>query len=186
MFTPLFAIAASAAAAIATPAAQQGASATAPTEPAKILTSLAGSWDGALQYRDYRTQNLEEIPVRADMELLPDNETMVQRFTYTDPGFLVYSTNLVAVKDDLITGATARAGRAFETYEQKVEVNSISDDRNWTITLRRTGTDDGRPAAIRELMVREGGTLTITKEFDFLDDEGENWEFRNRLMLTQK
>lgn len=155
-----------------------------PITPQAAFTSLEGRWEGTLAYRDYRSNKMESIPVAVEMSALPDGETMVQRFDYTDPGFQVYITNLITVKDGVLAGATARAGRAFETYEKAITVTRQTMAQEWTAVLAEDGTDDGRPARIRETMTRAQGTLKVMKEVDYLDDDREQWEFRNEISLT--
>ncbi|NQX93591.1 MAG: hypothetical protein HRT64_01445 [Erythrobacter sp.] len=89
---------------------------------------------------------MESIPVAVTMETQPDGETMVQRYDYTDPGFQVYVTNLITVRDGVLAGATARAGRAFETYEKAITVTAQSSSQQWTAVLDDEFTDDNRPA----------------------------------------
>jgi len=184
-----FALAAAPLALIATSAAPV----TAPIEPETAPNSvtagaaflgLEGEWTGKLTYRDYQSQKLESIPVAVSMEALPDGQTMVQRYDYTDPGFQVYITNLIAVKDGLLTGATARAGRAFETYEKDISVTAAVDAASWTAVLTSEMQDDGRPSQVRETMVRDGASLKIVKEVDYLDDDKEDWIFRNEIVLS--
>ncbi|MEO0688890.1 MAG: hypothetical protein AAFY51_01190 [Pseudomonadota bacterium] len=146
--------------------------------------SLAGKWSGELQYRDYQSDELESITVAVTMEALPDGETIIQRYDYSDPGFQVYITSLITVKDDVLAGATARAGRAFETYEKAIAVTRQASPTDWGIVLTDESNDDNRPARIRETMTRHQSVLTVLKEVDYLDDDKEEWEFRNQITLT--
>ncbi|MEM9312408.1 MAG: hypothetical protein AAGA34_13280 [Pseudomonadota bacterium] len=155
-----------------------------PITTQEAVASLEGRWEGTLSYRDYGTKRLESIPVAVTMETQPDGETMVQRFDYTDPGYQVYVTNLITVKDGLLAGATARAGRAFETYEKTITVTAQTMPNQWTVVLDDEFTDDGRPARVRETMRRAEGTLKILKEVDYLDDDKEEWLFRNEIRLS--
>ncbi|MEM7703548.1 MAG: hypothetical protein AAF251_16540 [Pseudomonadota bacterium] len=176
----------SATVAMASPAIVLSAAAPLPTDPItpqEAFTSLEGAWSGALTYRDYSSQKLQSIPVALTMETQPDGETMVQRFDYTDPGFQVYITNLVTVKGGMLSGATARAGRSFETYEKTVAVTRQAMFDQWTIVLEDEASDDDRPARIRETMTRAQGTLKVLKEVDYLDDAKEEWIFRNEITL---
>ena len=157
-----------------------------PITPQEAFTSLEGVWEGTLTYRDYQSNNLESIPVAVTMQMEPDGQTIVQRFDYTDPGFQVYVTNLITVKDDLLTGATARAGRAFETYEKGLRVTAQTMPQQWTLVMDDEFNDDGRPARVRETMVRSEGTLSVLKEVDYLDDDKEEWVFRNKITLAAK
>ncbi|MEM6857303.1 MAG: hypothetical protein AAF559_05480 [Pseudomonadota bacterium] len=157
-----------------------------PITPQEAFTSLEGVWEGTLSYRDYQSNKMESIPVAVTMLLEPDGQTMVQRFDYTDPGFQVYVTNLITVKDGLLTGATARAGRVFETYEKDLTVTAQTLPQQWTLVMDDASNDDGRPARIRETMVRSEGTLNVLKEVDYLDDDKEEWIFRNEITLAAK
>lgn len=156
-----------------------------PTSPAEVFASIEGSWEGAIEYRDYQSNTLQSIPMKAEMENRPDGVTMVQRYQFADPRSAVYSTNLIAFAGDTLSIASARAGRPFETYTQTVEVASVSAPDNWTLTMSQTGKDANRPAAIRETVLRDGNQMTITKEIDFLDDDVTQWEFRNRVTLNR-
>lgn len=153
--------------------------------PASAFASLEGEWKGELRYRDYQSNRMESIPVTLDMEALPDGQTLIQRFDYTDPAFQVYITNLITIEGAVLTGATARAGRAFETYEKTIALSHSGTTDAWTIVMTSEALDDNRPAQIRETMVREGSEVTVTKEVDFLDDEAIQWEFRNVIELKR-
>ena len=54
----------------------------------------------------------------------------------------------------------------------------------WTIILENEASDDDRPARIRETMTRAQGTLKVLKEVDFLDDDKEQWIYRNEITLN--
>jgi len=155
-----------------------------PITPQEAFASLEGAWTGTLSYRDYGTKNLTRIPVALSMEAQPDGETLVQRFNFTDPGFQVYATNLITVKDGVLAGATARAGRAFETYEKSATVTRQVLPNQWTVVLDGETTDGNRPARVRETMVRAEGTLSVLKEVDYLDDDKKEWIFRNEITLA--
>ena len=154
--------------------------------PAEAITSLDGDWTGKLTYRDYQSNKLESIPVDVAMETLPDGETMVQRYDYTDPGFQVYITSLIAVKDGLLTGASARAGRAFVTYYKDIALSAKTSNTSWTAVLTSEAIDGNRPARVRETMVRDEGSLKVLKEVDYLDDSKDEWMFRNEITLAAK
>ena len=49
----------------------------------------------------------------------------------------------------------------------------------------RDGTDDDRPAHIRETSTRDGSRLVKLKDVDFACDEGEHWLSRNRTTLER-
>lgn len=159
-------------------------SADAPATPAQAFAALEGNWQGQLEYRDYQSNNMEAIPLKVDFDTVPDNTTFVQRSEFTDPGFPVRITTLVNVEGAAVNSAISRAGRPFESYAQTARLTDASGADSWAMTLTRVGQDDNRPAAIRELMVRDGDSFSITKEVDFLDDDANEWVFRNRVTLS--
>lgn len=156
-----------------------------PPTPAEVFASLDGNWEGVIEYRDYQSDTLQSIPMRANMESRPDGVTMVQRFSFSDPRAAVYATNLIAFGGDTLSGAAARAGRPFETYQQKVTVTSSEAKDRWSLIMAQEGMDDNRPASIRETVIRIEGQMIITKEVDFLDDNKQQWDFRNRVTLNK-
>ena len=158
----------------------------APADVGDALSTMAGEWTGKLEYRDYRSNDLAAIPMRADIEIVPDGVTMIQRLRFSDPGVEVYTTNIVSINGTTISTAASRAGRAFECYEQTARLVEAGSDHSWTISTSQIGRDDNRPAAIRETTKLRGNQLTITKEIDFLDDNETRWEFRNRVTLDRQ
>lgn len=156
----------------------------APANAAEAFTALEGIWQGQLEYRDYQSDTLQAIPLRVEFDTIPDNTTFLQRSVFTDPGFPVLITTMVNVEGETVSVANSRAGRPFESYAQTARLTNGAVARNWTMTLTRIDQDDNRPAAIREVMVRDGDILTVTKEVDFLDDDAAEWMFRNRVTLS--
>lgn len=169
-------------AALAAPAAaQQG------LPPAReFLASLAGRWEGALQYRDYQNNKLYEIPVKTTVSVTPDRGTVIQLSDFTDPGRQVYVVS-TAITDDRGTReiATFRAGRGMSTSKQSVRVQRAEGPEDWTIIVEETGEDDNKPANIRETWTRKGAELTTLKEVDFLADPAVRWEYRNGTRATR-
>lgn len=157
----------------------------APVDTASAIATLEGDWEGQLEYRDYQSDQLQAIPMVVEFESVPDGITFIQRAAFSDPGFQVYITSLLSVGEDRVTQANSRAGREPESYELGARISEAVAMDDWSLTFTRIGLDDNRPASIRETMQRDGTQLTITKEVDFLDDDGAEWEFRNRVNLTQ-
>ncbi|NQZ47171.1 MAG: hypothetical protein HRT63_06560 [Erythrobacter sp.] len=155
-----------------------------PKNAAEAFAALEGNWQGQLEYRDYQTDRMQAIPLSVEFDTIPDETTFVQRSNFTDPGFPVRITTLVNAVGETVNVANSRAGREFETYAQTARITDALDGDNWTMTLFRIDKDDNRPAAIREVMIRNQGSLTITKEVDFLDDDVAEWTFRNRVTLA--
>ena len=151
--------------------------------------STAGAWRGELQYRDYQSDRWIGIPVSVTVEPIGDGVTLVRRAVFDDGPArgAVYITTLEMLGKDGATEYTTsfRAGREPEVDSAKLAVAEARAPDRWTIVATRTGTDDDRPANIRETLSRDGNTLTSLKEVDFTDDTGEAWLQRNRTVLTK-
>jgi hypothetical protein len=151
--------------------------------------STAGAWRGELQYRDYQSNEWIGIPVNVTIEPVGDGVTLLRRAVFDDGPArgAVYVTTLEMLAKDGATEYTTsfRAGREPEIDSATLAMTEARGPDRWTIVATRSGTDDDRPANIRETLTRDGVTLTSLKEVDFTDDTGEAWLQRNRTVLTK-
>ncbi len=167
-------------------AAQDAAPAITPTE---ARASTAGSWAGQLQYLDYSSGEWQGIPVTVTVTVEGDGNTLSRRAAFDDgPRVgLVYITSLSMLAKDGATEYTTafRAGRTPELSAHTLTLTAAADAEHWTMLAVRDGTDDDRPARIRETTTRDGASLVTLKEVDFLDEPGEQWFSRNRTVLER-
>lgn len=162
-------------------AAQEAPSATA------LRAGLAGSWSGALGYRDYQSDKLFEIPVTTTIEVVPDGLTQIRRSLFDDgPDKPVWITT-VSLDDGIagtVTSASYRAGRAVELSTETVTVATYVDPTHWSIVYARTGRDGDSDAEIRITETRDGSDLLEIKEVRPVGS-GAAWAYRNQTRLTQ-
>ncbi len=188
MLRPLAAVllAALAAATPTLPAAAQEASA---VTLQQARTSITGRWSGQLQYLDYSSGKWEGIPVAVTVTLEGDGNTLVRRAQFDDGPRVgnVYITSLAMLDKDGATEYSTgfRAGRTPELSTYTLALAAATDAEHWTILATHEGTDDDRPARIRETTTRDGASLVTLKEVDFLDEPGEQWFSRNRTVLEK-
>ena len=151
--------------------------------------STAGVWRGELQYRDYQSDKWVGIPVSVTIEPIGDGVTLLRRAVFDDGPArgAVYITTLEMLGEDGMTeyATSFRAGREPDVGSARLAVTQARDASQWTVVATRTGSDDDRPANIRETLTRVGDTLTSLKEVDFTDDASEAWLQRNRTVLTK-
>lgn len=157
---------------------------------AEARASIAGAWQGELQYRDYQSGEWQGIPVTVTVTLEGDSNTLIRRSTFDDGPKVgnVYITSLAMLGKDGVTeySTSFRAGRSPELGSDTLTLAAAKDAEHWTILSTRDASDDNRPARIRETTTRDGASLVTLKEVDFLDDTGETWLTRNRTVLTRK
>lgn len=155
--------------------------------PEALLNGLAGSWEGALQYRDYQSNKLQEIPLFVNISATDDGATLIQRSTFQDPGFKVYSVAVSTIEKGTDQRRVAFfRDRKMETHSETVKLaEGAKGQESWTLVFEHTGEDDNRPARIRSTMTRDGARLTTEKEIDFQDDKVDKLEFRNRTVLSR-
>ncbi len=171
----------------AAPAAAQDAAPAITLTEARI--SIAGAWAGQLQYLDYSSGAWQGIPVTVSNEVVGDGNTIIRRAAFDDGPRVgtVYITSLAMLDKDGATEYTTgfRAGRTPELSAYILTLTAAADPEHWTIRAELDGTDDDRPARIRETTTRDGASLVTLKEVDFLDDAGEQWFSRNRSVLER-
>ena len=136
----------------------------------KIFASLTGTWDGELYYLDYQSGRRFAIPMQIEAELTPDEATLINKLTYTDPGVLVHAVNLTTVDKDTgeLVESYFREGKGELSRYQitKAEYNSTEQ---WLLMYRQQGEDDNRPALIQHTLTRAQDKLTSRKEVRFTD-----------------
>jgi hypothetical protein len=156
---------------------------------AEARASTAGDWTGQLQYLDYSSGKWEGIPVTVTVTLEGDGNTLTRHATFDDGPRVgnVFITSLAMLGKDGATEYSTgfRAGRTPEVSAYTLTLTAATDAEHWTIRAEQDGTDDDRPARIRETTTRDGASLVTLKEVDFLDEPGEQWFSRNRSVLEK-
>lgn len=166
------------------------AAAAAAPSPAVLQAGLAGNWRGALGYRDYQSNKLEELPVRTEIRALGDGVTVIRISTFDDgpKTGLVYITtaSLYAPAAGTVTDVSLRKGRAVETTTERVAVTAFADATHWALRYDEEGTDDDKPAKLRVAETRDGDNLLSIKEVLPAAAADGVWHFRNQTRLTRE
>ena len=130
------------------------------------------------------------IPYAATIALVGDGVTLVRTSAYDDGPArgVVWITSVAMLGKDGTTEYTGtyRADRPAEMDSAALSLTAATDAAHWTLVTAHDGQDDDRPAHIRETTVRDGDTVTSTKEVDFTDDAKDEWLVRNRTVLRRK
>ena len=161
---------------------------TPPQRASALHLGLSGHWSGALGYRDYRTNELFEIPVTTTITTPGDGATQVRQSLFDDgPDKPVWITTvrLDDVAAGTSTSASFRVGNAPELSTQSVAVSTFTDATHWTLIYSETGEDDDQPAEIRITETRDGDTLLEVKEVRPVGADDTAWRFRNQTRLTR-
>ena len=154
--------------------------------------STAGKWEGELQYLDYQSNDWQGIPMQKHVEAIGDGVTIIERATFDDGpkvGNVYISSISILAKDGVTeTGSSFRAGRTpvMGTVSLRLvapEDGGAIDANHWTLLSETDGTDDERPARIRNIISMKGDVMTSLKEVDFTDDDNDVWLSRNRTIL---
>jgi hypothetical protein len=158
-----------------------------PPPPAALEAGLAGRWQGTLGYRDYQSNTLQEIPMQARVEALPDGATIIRISTFDDGPKLgnvfITTASLHDSTAGTVTSAILRRQRPPETITEQARVTAYADPSHWTVETLADGRDDNAPARLRTTTVRDGDVLTATKD---VQPAGQGpWLFRNRTRLTR-
>lgn len=160
-----------------------------PPPPADLATGLAGTWTGSLGYRDYQSNTLFELPVKTEIRSLSDGVTVLRISDFDDgpkAGIVTITTaSLHDRKAGTVTSVSLRKGRKIEADTEKLTVAAYTDPLHWTIRAEQDGEDDDKPALLRVTEVRDGNTLTATKEVQ-PKGSAQGWQVRNVTKLVRQ
>ena len=154
---------------------------------AEIRKILAGEWSGALGYRDYQSNELFELPVKTNIENVPDGVTQVRRSVFDegarrDP---VWIASVAQSQGNVLVTATLRAGREAELQRESVTIVRYASPSDWQLRYGQTGTDDDKPAEIRVTETLAGDELMSVKEVRPVGRSDAPWAFRNQTRLKR-
>lgn len=163
---------------------------TAPIDVAAARESLAGNWEGSLDYLDYGANKWFGIPVKTVVEDQGDGVTMIRKSDFDDGPKIgnvrITSVELFDPVAGSVTTATFRKGRPVDVFTYNVRMEGTAPDAmHWTMVEESLGKDDGRPAILRLTTTRDGNRIETLKEVDFQDDQKSEWLTRNRTRLTR-
>jgi hypothetical protein len=166
-----------------------------PPSAEALERSLAGSWKGALEYRDYQSNSKFELPMMTTISVGADGATITRVSAFDDgpKTGMVYittvslyePTNGAANARAKLTQSSFRKGRPVETWTENVAIQSYTDAERWTLIYSRTGTDGNDAADIRLTSMRNGDTLTTVKEVKKPSEPDSAYAFRNQTVLKK-
>ena len=161
----------------------------APVDVATARASLAGAWEGRLEYLDYGANKWFGIPVNTMVENQGDGATVIRKSDFDDGpkvgNVRITSVELYDPAAATVTTGTFRKGRTVEVDTYKVRMEGTpADATHWTMVEESLGKDDDRPATLRLTTTGNGDKIETVKQIDFQDDNKAEWITRNRTRLT--
>ncbi|MEO1787780.1 MAG: hypothetical protein AAFR41_12255 [Pseudomonadota bacterium] len=156
---------------------------------ADARSETVGSWTGELQYLDYQSGEWFGIPMASKVTVAPDGHAFVTTTRYDDGPTVgdVYIVSIAALDHEsgTLSMAIFRKGRPMETRASALSLDPGAMTGAWSIVSTSDGSDDNRPAQVRETIALDDGVLTSLKEVDFTDDDAAEWLVRNRTVLRR-
>jgi hypothetical protein len=140
-----------------------------------LSASLAGTWTGSLQYRDY--SNDRQVVLPTTVTFSGPGIALRGDYVYDDgPGKTVRSTEQWVLAPD---GATLTLGSA------PARVTTLRAGTGMDITLEVEGTaeENKQAVAMRTLVTRTGNALTITRQTQL---SGQPWLVRHVYRLVKQ
>ncbi len=168
---------------------QSGPIGTAPIDVGAARASLAGKWEGSLEYLDYSANKWFGIPVKTLVEDQGDGVTTIRKSDFDDGpkvgNVRITSVELYDPATATVTAGTFRKGHAVEVTPFKIRLEgNPADATHWTMVEEALDKDDDRPAMLRLTTTRDGDKVETVKQIDFQDDDKAEWITRNRTRLT--
>jgi hypothetical protein len=156
---------------------------------AELQGALAGSWKGALGYRDYQDNKLYELPVQTQVTAIGDGVSVLRVSTFDDGPSVgavqITSASLFDPAAGTVTSATLRKGRPVEVSTEAVRLSAYRDPLHWTLVYESVAEDDDQPADIRVTETRDGDSLMSVKDVRPVGADDSAWRFRNQTRLTR-
>ncbi len=165
--------------------------ATPPTQPsaAVLEANLGGQWSGTLAYRDYQSDKMVELPMRAEYRALDDGATVLNISTFDDGpktgNVIITTVELYNLKAGTVDNVAFRKGKPIDRETDKVGLAAYTDPLHWTIQYDHDGMDGKIKAHIRAVETRDGDTLTIEEDVTPLVGAKKDWKMRNITKLTR-
>lgn len=148
-----------------------------------VYGALAGYWKGELVYRDYSTDKEVTLPTLLEMSPTPDGQTLRLHFVYDDgPGKTLDEIQTVSIDPDADTYTMQPEGKKTPRVYRVTGLDLFAKERGGTLVLLGEGTDNGKPAEIRNTLTLAGKTVTMLHEARL---PGEAFRFRNRYRFTR-
>ncbi len=157
--------------------------------PAALEAGLSGQWAGTLSYRDYQSDKMVELPMRAEYRALDDGATVINIATFDDGpkagNVIITTVELFKLKTGTVDNVAFRRGRPQDKETDKTSVAAYTDDQHWTLQFDHDGVDGKLKAHIRSIETRDGDTLTIEEDVVPLVGPKKDWKMRNITKLTR-
>ena len=125
--------------------------------PPDLAQSLAGTWTGSLQYRDF--SNDKQVVLPATVTFSGPSTALRGDYVYDDgPGKTVQSIEQWSLAPDGTTLRTDAAGTPA-----RVTAYRAGTGADVTLEAEGSGVENKQPVAVRTQLARQGDTLTITR-----------------------
>ncbi|WP_199555161.1 hypothetical protein [Sandaracinobacteroides hominis] len=164
----------------ATPAAQPS-NAAAQAATAQPASRFVGSWEGTLEFRNIATGAQHKVPATMLGKLQPDGKALLDLTIDDGKGHIVRQPATIQLD--------AGSKRLFRNPGDTSIAFNVTGNMTpaatepLALTLLGRGSEDGRPADIRETLNITGDTLVWGRETRI---DGQDWRFRNEYRLTRK
>ena len=127
---------------------------TSPQQPPSTLSDIyapfLGQWTGALEYRDFSTDQRVTLPTWLECKLSPDNRTMQFRYTYDDgPNKVVEEISLIAIdpRNHTLLVSSDR-DKSADTYDVS-GLEKFASDGGGALQLTGTAVENGKKVDVR-------------------------------------
>ena len=141
------------------------------------LDQLNGEWEGALTYTDY-SDDKSQYELKTKLIAAFKKGKGVLKYIYTEP-----NGKIVKGKQKMKLGKTAESfylasDFAISSFEQSDAANS------WKLMLQKEGTDNNKPAIIKQVIILNDNNFSITKMIRYKDQDG--FIQRNKYAFSRK
>ncbi len=147
----------------------------------RLASSLRGRWLGSLEYRDYQSNTRVSLPTLLDVTT-DTNGSLALAYTFDDGnGKIVREHEIVHIDSVAATYVVTNEDKSSDPYSI-ASVNPFDVAGKTQVVLLGHGTDNDRPAEVRETLTITPKAMTMLRE---VRAAGGEYLFRHRYAFSR-
>lgn len=154
-----------------------------PVDSSHVYQACAGQWAGALEYRDFQSNERVGLPTNLEAAVATDGKSLRLTYIYDDgPGKIVREASTFVVDTGKRT-ATMTSDQAKSAEQLTIgSISEIARTRRLTLVLTGAGEENGKKVDVRSTLTCAPNSLIWLRE---TRSPGQDFAFRDKYSLTR-
>jgi hypothetical protein len=130
-----------------------------------VYASIAGKWEGTLEYRDYGNDGRVTLPTTMTAETTADGSSLTLRFRYDEGrGRVVESTESIRIDPEKSLFIEESDGGKYRGEFRLSGLDSFAAKATGTLLLSGTGEENGRKVEVKKTLEIKTDGFSLLKE----------------------